>query len=200
VRATGGSDAVGQTPGLPSNVVDDYRDDGPSEFLNARESLLVAEHLGLTHVPIDAVVLCGHPLVGPRKVNTPQLSVPAVDLVVQLRPRQTKVDHDQARFAFHPRLGAAVCVLDELSHLNDPAAALLLAHRTFEFGACASQRMQRWVQRGKSSRSAQLSRYLHSGPRGRRRQSARNPLQRSTRTLMDHQTDGAPILTPGSST
>jgi len=60
-------DAVGQTPGLSSNVVDDYRNDGPSEFLNTRESLIVAEHLCLTHVPNDALVLCGHPLLGHAK-------------------------------------------------------------------------------------------------------------------------------------
>jgi hypothetical protein len=54
-------------------------------------------------VPIEAIVFNRDALCRPREINAPELAVAVDDLVLQLRHRQTTVDHRETRLALHRR-------------------------------------------------------------------------------------------------
>jgi hypothetical protein len=119
---------------MHSDVAAHNRDHDPTELLNSSESLFVPEHFVAPDVPFDTLVFSGHPGVGPCEVDSPALTVAAMDFVLQFGQGQTVIDHYEASFAFHGGLGSSVRELEKLAHPDDPTPAPLFVDRVCQLG------------------------------------------------------------------
>ena len=97
-------------------------------------------------MPVNALVLGGHPLVGPGEVQATQLAIAVDNLVLQLRCRQATVDHRQPRFALHRRFRAGVSQSDQIPNGDDAAPPGLRDGGAPQFGPIAGTAAQSGVE------------------------------------------------------